>query len=213
MLIICLVGESASGKSTIERILCDQHEYTKIVSYTTRAPREGEQNGVDYWFVSDDCFNSMMNKEEFAEHAEYNGWKYGIAKKDCGKSNVVVVTPHGLRMLKKLFDDIISVYIDVPRRDRLIKILQRGDDVDESIRRNLSDIGMFDGIKDEVDFVVCNDEYKINPEYIAFDIDRRAKALLKERIMDDIRRGLRAEMRLLDEFNDYDFETCSEDYE
>ena len=74
---------------------------------------------------------------------------------------VAVLTPHGLRQMKKIKGlDITSFYICIPRRDRMIKILQRGDDIEECIRRSQSDIGMFDGIEDEVDYILHNDGYK-----------------------------------------------------
>ena len=158
---LVLVGESASGKSSIEKYLVDNYGYNKIVSYTTRQPREGEVDGVDYHFITKSQFRRLKEQDFFAETAIYNNWYYGVAKRDCTDDKVAVLTPHGLRQVSK-FEDInaISFYINVPRRDRLIKILQRGDDIEESYRRNLSDVGMFDGISDEVDYVIYNDGYK-----------------------------------------------------
>lgn len=116
---------------------------------------------------------TMIEKDLFAEHASYNGWQYGTAKEDCTDDKVVVLTPHGLRQLKKNKDlHIISFYIDVPRRDRLIKILERGDDIEEAYRRNLSDVGQFDGIKDEVDYVISNKGYSWSPLNMAHIIKR-----------------------------------------
>ncbi len=158
---IVLVGESASGKSSIEKHLVENYGYNKIVSYTTRQPREGEVNGVDYNFVTVEQFCKLKGEGFFAETAVYNNWHYGIAKEDCTDDKVAVLTPHGLRQISKLSGiNIIAFYISVPRRDRLIKILQRGDDIEESYRRNLSDIGQFDGISDEVDYIIHNDSYK-----------------------------------------------------
>jgi guanylate kinase len=109
----------------------------------------------------------------FAETACYNGWFYGTAKKDCTNNRVAVLTPHGMRQLKKIEGiDIISFYICVPRRDRLIKILERGDNIEEAYRRNLSDVGQYDGIKDEVDCIIKN------PNYM-FSIDEMTQALLQ----------------------------------
>ena len=158
---IVLVGESASGKSSIERYLVENYDYKKIVSYTTRAPRANEICGVDYRFISVERFKSLQEQGFFAEVATYNDWHYGIAKEDCTDDKVAVLTPHGLRQVSKI-DGIntTSFYIDVPRRDRLIKILQRGDNIEEAYRRSLSDVGQFDGIKDEVDYVINNDGYK-----------------------------------------------------
>ena len=157
---IVLVGESASGKSSIEKYLVDNCGYNKIVSYTTRQPREGEVDGVDYHFITRSQFRRLKEQDFFAETAVYNDWYYGVAKKDCTDDKVAVLTPHGLRQISKIKDiNVISFYINVPRRDRLIKILQRGDSIEESYRRNLSDVGMFDGIWDEVDHVINNAGY------------------------------------------------------
>ena len=158
---IVLVGESASGKSSIEKYLVDNYGYNKVVSYTTRSPRPNEVDGVDYHFVSIEEFESLKRQSFFAETATYNGWHYGTAVNDCKNDKVAVLTPHGLRQISRIKGiNVISFYINVPRRDRLIKILQRGDDIEEAYRRSLSDVGQFDGIKDEVDHIIYNDGYK-----------------------------------------------------
>jgi guanylate kinase len=157
---IVLVGESASGKSSIERYLADNYGYSKVVSYTTRQPRPNEVDGVDYHFVSVDEFLKLKEQGFFAETATYNMWHYGTAKEDCTDDKIAVLTPHGLRQISKVNGiNVLSFYIDVPRRDRLIKILQRGDDIEEAYRRSLSDVGQFDGIEDEVDYVIYNAQY------------------------------------------------------
>lgn len=167
-----IVGESASGKSSIERELIALG-FNKIVTYTTRPMRKEDVDGETYHFITEEQFNDMIEKDLFAEHASYNGWQYGTAKEDCTDDKVVVLTPHGLRQLKKNKDlHIISFYIDVPRRDRLIKILERGDDIEEAYRRNLSDVGQFDGIKDEVDYVISNKGYSWSPLNMAHIIKR-----------------------------------------
>ena len=166
---IILVGESASGKSTIEKILAEIYGYKKTVSYTTRSKRDGEVDGVDYNFISSDEFTDKFNSDFFVEVGAYNNWWYGTTKEQYSKNTVCVLTPHGLRQIKKNLKnqdelDIHTFYIKVPRRDRLIKILQRGDDVDEAIRRNQSDVGQYDGVEDEVDYVLENNNYGYSPE-------------------------------------------------
>lgn len=172
--ILIILGESASGKSTVQNILCKNYGYERLITYTTRKPREGEKDGVDYHFVSEDTFDEMYGNNEFCETAEYNGWHYATAKDDCTNNKVAVITPHGLRQIRK-FDGLtlVTIYINVPRRDRLIKILQRGDNPDEAYRRSLSDVGQFDGISDEVDSVIYNPEYKKSPEEVAEEIINR----------------------------------------
>ena len=168
---IVLVGESASGKSSIEKYLVNHYGYKKVVSYTTRQPRQGEIDGVDYHFIDEDKFIELNGNKFFAETAVYNGWHYGTAKEDCANDKVAVLTPHGLRQISKIKNiNVVSFYINVPRRDRLIKILQRGDNIEEAYRRSLSDVGMFDGISDEVTFVINNDGYEKSIETMTKEI-------------------------------------------
>lgn len=170
---VVLVGESSSGKSSIERNLVEHHGFNKVVSYTTREPRKGEVDGVDYHFIDDKTFCELKCAGFFAETAIYNGWHYGTAKDDCTDDKVAVLTPHGLRQISKLKGiNVTSFYINVPRRDRLIKILQRGDNIEEAYRRSLSDVGQFDGIIDEVNYVIENVGYKKN-------IDEMTREVLK----------------------------------
>lgn len=158
---IVLVGESASGKSSIEKYLVENYGYNKVVSYTTRPPREGEVDGVDYHFITVGQFKSLKERNFFAEMAIYRDWHYGVAKEDCTDDKVAVLSPHGLRQVLKIDGiNVTSFYINVPRRDRLISILKRGDNIEEAYRRSLSDVGQFDGIEDEVNYVIDNEGYK-----------------------------------------------------
>lgn len=165
---IVIVGESACGKSSVAEYLVNNCGYKKIITYTTRQPRKGELDGVDYHFVDDDLFKSLEHDWFFAETATYNGWHYGSAKDDYSDDKVVILTPRGLRAIRKSgVQNIFSVYISVPRRDRLINCLKRGDNIEEAYRRNLSDLGQFDGISDEVDLVIENPQYACSVEAIA----------------------------------------------
>lgn len=179
MIVLC--GASASGKSSIEKYLIDNYGYNKVVSYTTRKPRNNEVDGVDYHFIDKSQFRRFKEQEFFAETAHYNGWYYGTAKKDCTDDKIAVLTPHGMRQIKNIDGiRVISFYINVPRRDRLIKILQRGDSIEEAYRRNLSDLGQFDGIEDEVDFVIDNVRYEKSIEEMAKEIKSNIDFLKNE---------------------------------
>jgi guanylate kinase len=176
--VIILTGESASGKSTIETILSDKYGYKKTVSYTTRPMREGEVDGVDYYFISQDEFTEKFNNNFFIEVGSYNGWFYGTTSEQYTDDTVCVLTPHGLRQIKKKLGGNLNIntfYIKVPRRDRLIKILERGDNIDEAIRRNQSDVGQYDGIEDEVDYVLENKGYTHTPDEIVLEILKEVK--------------------------------------
>lgn len=171
---ICIVGESGAGKTTVQRILCQKDpSYHPLITYTTRLPRQHEKDGVDYHFISEEEYSKMSDK--FCEKAVYNNWHYSTATEDCTEDTVAVVTPHGLRQFKKNHINVTSFYLFIPRRDRLIKLLERGDDIEEAYRRSLSDVGQFDGIRDEVDYTICNPEYTLKPEEIADLIIERMK--------------------------------------
>lgn len=165
---ICIIGESGCGKSTVERILSDTYGFNRIVSYTSRPQRGLEIDGVDYRFVSEEDFIELKNGGFFAETGEYRKWYYGTPKNQCTDDKVCVVTPSGLRQLKNNPElNIVSFYIQINRRDRLIKLLQRDSDIEECYRRSLSDCGQFDAVDKEVDYVINNDGYTLCPEVIA----------------------------------------------
>lgn len=182
VLILILVGESASGKTTlakkIEEHKSNNFDFTRIVTYTTRPPREGEVDGVDYHFVSPNVFNYMVNNDKFVEHASYRGWQYGTAinfNKDEDK--IIVLTPSGARAFKRyvlkhpeLHLHLYVVYLNVNRRARLIKMLQRGDDIEECTRRSLSDVGQFDGFEYEADYVLDNHDYHSSVDQLRFEL-------------------------------------------
>lgn len=167
---LVIIGESASGKTTLQDALINDSEsdFKKVVTYTTRPMRKGEVNGKDYHFVSEDKFQQLIEDGFFVEHANYRNWSYGTAKKDCinAKDNVAILTPAGLRALKRIGADVKSVYLYVDRRSRLISILTRGDDIDEAYRRNLSDVGQFDEVAEEVDYVIDNSFFHMNKEQV-----------------------------------------------
>lgn len=168
-MIIVLLGASGSGKSTIENELANHHGYEKIISYTTRSPRNGEENGKDYYFVDNDTFNEVLMRDLFAEHDEYSQNRlYGTLKSDyVDGDKVVVLTPNGLRQLKKNCpnEDIITVLVEASLGTRVKRYIDRCgvdkfdfDDAGEIFERINRDFGMFLGLEKEVDLVVHNDE-------------------------------------------------------
>ena len=179
-MILILVGASASGKSTLAKEFEKQNpKFSRIVTYTTRPKREGEIDTVDYHFISDDVFESMTIDDMFVEHADYRGWHYGTAV-NFGKDEdkIVVLTPAGARAFRKYAElnsdldlDIFVVYLQVDRKSRLIKMLQRDTDIDECCRRSLSDVGQFDGFENETDCVINNDEFEMNVNVLCSILD------------------------------------------
>lgn len=158
---IILIGESASGKSSVEKELV-KNGLNKIVSFTTRPIRQGENDGIDYHYISEQDFLDRYKNNFFAEYTIYNNWHYGIAKEDCLDDSVAVVEPYGFRQLKQMKDlHIKSFYIKVPERERLKRMVDRGDNLMEVFRRIFSDQGVFQAIDKEVDYVVENYDFDL----------------------------------------------------
>lgn len=154
---IAILGRSGSGKTAlINELNKTEIGLHKIVSCSTRPIRDGERGGVDYNFIEKTPFLMLADAGFFATTTCYNGWWYGLPKTLVGQDNTVaIVTPSELRKLKKEYD-VCSVLLDVDRRTCLKKQIERGDDIEEAYRRNVSDVGQFDGVENEVDIVVDN---------------------------------------------------------
>lgn len=158
--IIALVGKSASGKSTIERIL-EGMGYKRIISTTTRPIREKEIKDIDYHYISDEEFKQKLENNEFAENTQYRDWFYGADKSEfeTDKNCVITIEPHGLKQLQEsLGDRIIPIYIYVQDKERMLRSLNREVfvDVDEVVRRYQSDKELFADIEENAIYKIQN---------------------------------------------------------
>lgn len=102
--LITVTGPTCSGKSTLEKMLREQFKLQNIISFTTRAPREGEKDGVHYYFISREEAEKQIDEGRMAEHVEFNNNLYGILgdqlelKLSTGHV-VAVVEPNGVKQL------------------------------------------------------------------------------------------------------------------
>lgn len=155
---IMLVGPSGSGKSTIAKEL-QELGYNKIVTYTTRAPRPGEINGIDYYFVDEDEFKSLVKEGFFAEHTFYDGSYYGTPLSEIEPYKFSVIEPTGMLKIKSQDIPSISVFIDANRDERFNRLLKRGDGKDNALRRIGKDTLVFSSyVKDSCDIILDNNE-------------------------------------------------------
>lgn len=128
--LICLMGKSGSGKDYITGKLMSRG-FLKMISSTTRNPRDGEVNGKDYYFLSIEEFNENEKQGLFAEVVEYNSQKYGFLKSELDKIKenhcVAIVTPSGFKQLSESLNNyaVIPVYLDAKDRERKKKLLNR----------------------------------------------------------------------------------------
>ncbi len=143
--------------------------------------RSNEQEGVDYHFSGIYEFNCRQKQNDFAAVTKYNDWYYGVPKSEITNNSVLVTTPCCIKQLKRYAENICVFYIKVPRRDRLIKSLMRNDDIEEIYRRSLTDLGQFDGIEQECDYVISNqlDSNKFNYIFTIQDLAKNINELYK----------------------------------
>lgn len=151
---IALIGESGSGKSTIEKFLETYYGYSRVISTTSRSPREGEKNGVSYHFETKEKMLEDIENGLYVEHQVFNGNLYGMTKREMSKSDklVIVVAYQGLKELKEIFgDDFVGVYISTTEEVRRDRMRRRGDSSELIESRILNDRLAFEGVKEIVD--------------------------------------------------------------
>ena len=159
---VALVGASATGKSTVERILQEDYGHNRCVSITTRPMRDYERDGVDYHFLTVADIDQLEEEGLLAERTCFNGWHYGLTVAEIEDGGVVVIEPNGLRQIieKVGRENVFVVYLTYPDKERLIRSLvaRNDNDVDEVIRRFQADKKDMQGMEDVADIIIRNED-------------------------------------------------------
>jgi guanylate kinase len=143
--VIALIGEAGAGKDYLYRTLVDSYsEVNGLVSYTTRPPREGEVDGVNYHFVSREEFEKQIDEGKMLEYTEFRGWYYGTSKAalNAAAPNIGVFNVDGIyTMLEDEEIDLKIFRVIASDRIRLIRQLNRENnpDIEEIMRRYKTD--------------------------------------------------------------------------
>lgn len=159
---VALVGASATGKSTVERILQEEFGYKRCISMTTRPKRDYEVDGVDYYFVTIEDLDQLAQEGLLAERTCFNGWHYSLTVAEVEDGGVVVIEPNGLRQIIERVgrENVFVVYLTLPDKARLVRSLVARDDndVDEVVRRFLADRKDMQGMVDIADITIHNED-------------------------------------------------------
>lgn len=136
--IICIVGPSGAGKTTMARFIERALEIPMLVSYTTRPQRPGEIQGVDHWFVPED---EMPPQEEMLAYTNFGGYHYWMPKQDIPYTEpgicTYVIDEKGLKMLVETYAEEFTIVAVLIKRHRRALIEQVGE---ERVNRDLERI-------------------------------------------------------------------------
>lgn len=165
-LLIVLSGPSGAGKGTVCKAMLPTMTTTNYsVSCTTRQPREGEVEGVNYFFKSVDEFKTMIERDELLEWAEVYTNYYGTPRKyvdetlSAGQNVLLEIDIQGALQVKKKFPDGVFIFLIPPSLDELrSRILGRGSETEESFNRRFGAAADEMSYISEYDYVVVNDE-------------------------------------------------------
>ena len=162
--LIIITGPSGVGKGTVVKELLDRNKDIWLsISATTRNPRVGENDGLNYYFISEERFKDMIDKKEFLEWAQFAGNYYGTPlstvneKIEKGFIVLLEIEVEGAKQIKEKFPEALSIFLLPPSKEELEKrIRNRGTEKEEAIDRRLSRANYEIASSDQFDFVLTN---------------------------------------------------------
>jgi guanylate kinase len=162
-LLIVVSGPAGSGKGTVNGILLGRDDFVYSVSATTRAPRPGEEHGVNYYYITHEEFEERIKNVEMLEYTSYCGNYYGTPKKEAlevlesGRNLILEIEVDGAMQVKKKFPDAVLIMLLPPsyavQEERL---RGRGTETEEKIRERLEQTKKEVILASEYDYVVYN---------------------------------------------------------
>jgi guanylate kinase len=163
--VFVITGPSGVGKGTLIRGLMERLPALQLsVSATTRAPRAGEQDGVDYHFLTREEFDRRVAQGEFVEHADYAGRSYGTLRSELedrvrqGVPVVLEIEVQGARQVRAAVPEAVQVFIAPPSLDALrARLTGRGTDDSAEVERRLRVAEQELAAQPEFGYVVVND--------------------------------------------------------
>ena len=195
-----VVAPSGAGKTSLVSELLKRDSNVKLsMSYTTRAPREGEVDGIDYYFVTREQFEKMIGAGEFLEHANVYGNYYGTSKRWidqslAGDHDVLLeIDWQGARQVRGLFAAMTGIFILPPSLAELERRLEaRGKDSPEEIARRMASAREEISHVLEFEYIIVNDSFDSALDDLlaivrATRVSRAQQALRRTTLIDEFR--------------------------
>ena len=200
-MLVVISGFSGSGKGTLMKGLMDNYDYDSLsISATTRAPRPGEEEGREYFFVDKERFLGMIQNGELLEYARYVDNYYGTPKSyveqelEKGKDVILEIEMQGALKIKAKYPDSVLVFITPPTVEELIRRLRnRGTETEEVITKRLEKATMeAEGIE-AYDYILVNDNLDKTVKHLNYLIqDQHMRVSNQIKFLEEIRGQLRA---------------------
>lgn len=190
---------SGAGKTSLVKALLEQTQNIGVsVSHTTRAPRDGEIDGKDYNFVTQEAFKTLIEQNAFLEHAQVFDNFYGTSQVWveqellAGRDVILEIDWQGAQQIRQQMPDMVSVFILPPSREELLKRLTgRGTDSEEIIARRMQDAESEMSHFGEFDYLVINDDFVLAlQELRAIVIARRQRTAAQSLIQQELLQNL-----------------------
>lgn len=160
-------GKTSLTRETIRRLEAMGRPAAMSISYTTRDPRPGEKDGVDYHFVDEAAFVKRLSNDDFLEHAEVFGRRYGTSRSrtiellDRGIDVVLDIDWQGARQVRDHLPDACSIFVLPPSRAELERRLrERAQDDDAVIASRMASAASEMGHYDEYDYIIVNEDFE-----------------------------------------------------
>lgn len=167
-LFIISAASGAGKTSLIKQLLANDAHLKLSISHTTRKPRPGEVDGVDYHFVDDATFLQMLGEAQFLESAEVHGARYGTSQSavdgplKAGFDVILEIDWQGAAQVRSLFPQAISTFVLPPSMETLEhRLNNRGQDSAETIARRVAAARTEMGHVSEFDYVTINDDFNV----------------------------------------------------
>ncbi len=190
---------SGAGKTSLVKALLEQTQNIGVsVSHTTRAPRDGEIDGKDYNFVTQEAFKTLIEQNAFLEHAQVFDNFYGTSQVWveqellAGRDVILEIDWQGAQQIRQQMPDMVSVFILPPSREELLKRLTgRGTDSEEIIARRMQDAESEMSHFGEFDYLIINDDFVLAlQELRAIVIARRQRTAAQSLIQQELLQNL-----------------------